>query len=336
MISIILTVFKIIGFLLLALLILLLLVVLAALFVPLRYYARLTHVEEETSGELRLTWMLHLISVRISLDMKDKKPDMQLRVLGISPADVKKLFRKRKKKRKQKRNRNGNQRPDSNAASGHKPDTSTAASQKPYDRSRKAQNGDGKTDSIEKKSDVKGKKNHSEAEADVAPGSAGSARRAQLLQKISTFGHKVRQIPHKVEQFIRKIRLFLKKPADFLKKLESLWKTAQKNEFSELCEELWNMLKALLKHYRVRNGSGYLQFGTGDASVTGELTGMLYLLLPATCGDIQIQPQFTDEIFRMDVQVRGHIRLIHLVRVAWSVFRNKRLRGLLRDLRIQA
>ncbi|MCD7736924.1 MAG: DUF2953 domain-containing protein, partial [Lachnospiraceae bacterium] len=100
----------------------------------------------------------------------------------------------------------------------------------------------------------------------------------------------------------------------------------------ETAKEAWAELRALLRHYRVRRGTGYFRFGTGDPALTGELAGLLYLILPTSCGELSIEPQFTDSMLETEMELYGHIRLLHLVKAALWAFRNKKLRRLVRAL----
>lgn len=361
MISIILLIFKIIGFVLLAMLLLVLLILFSILFVPLRYDARLIKTEEAFSGEVHLTWMLHLISVRARFDVLKKKSDMQFRVLGISPADITSFINKRKHERKRIRKRKGQPKKNTHTVNNSKkPSQNSDSSRNVTSRTPKApSSARNALESESKKTDERMithsgtdpgaskqgvfysppdpnvSKQETSRPSLLAPDvkSHGTSRRSRIWQKLLAYVNKIKLIPAKAKQMIRTIRSFLKKPASFLKKIEDFCRIAKKNDLSALCNELWSMLKDLLRHFRIRHGSGFLQFGTGDPSFTGEITGMIYLLLPAACGDIQIQPQFTEKAFRMDIRIRGHIRMIHIVRALWSAFRNTKLRGLLRDLR---
>ncbi|MBO4761787.1 MAG: hypothetical protein J5499_00005, partial [Lachnospiraceae bacterium] len=65
MLEIIFLILKIIGFTLLGLLGLALLIVLAILFVPLRYKAR-GDKHEELKAEGRITWLLHILRIRVT------------------------------------------------------------------------------------------------------------------------------------------------------------------------------------------------------------------------------------------------------------------------------
>ena len=89
---------------------------------------------------------------------------------------------------------------------------------------------------------------------------------------------------------------------------------------------------ALLRHYRPREISGRLHFGTGDPAVTGQLTGLIYLLLPARA-QLSVEPEFTEAVFEADLEFSGHIRAVHAARTAYHLFRNKRLKRLIKRLR---
>ncbi|MCD8023495.1 MAG: hypothetical protein LUF30_11185 [Lachnospiraceae bacterium] len=67
MLHITLTILKIIGIILLVLILLVIAVLFALLFVPLRYRIQAVYTNDKVRGELRLTWLLHLISVRLAL-----------------------------------------------------------------------------------------------------------------------------------------------------------------------------------------------------------------------------------------------------------------------------
>ncbi|MCD8074167.1 MAG: DUF2953 domain-containing protein [Lachnospiraceae bacterium] len=154
-----------------------------------------------------------------------------------------------------------------------------------------------------------------------------------FLDKIRAFCERIKQIPEQIRRLVRKGKKLLRKPEQIKRKISRFFKKAEKYEAREVLLDVWEQVKKMLHHFRVRKGSGYFRFGTGDPALTGELTGVLYLLLPANCGDIQITPQFTDTMLDTELEVRGHIRLIHPVRMAWWAFFNKKLRRLIRAFR---
>ena len=127
-----------------------------------------------------------------------------------------------------------------------------------------------------------------------------------------------------VPRILEKIRRILHQPAVFLQFLE-------KYGVGEVLGAVKNELFNLLGHYRPRRFVGYLKFGTGDPAQTGELTGALYLLLPTQ--EYEIVPDFEETQFETETELEGQIRSIHLLVTAYHLFRNKKLKRLIRKLR---
>ena len=100
-----------------------------------------------------------------------------------------------------------------------------------------------------------------------------------------------------------------------------------------LYKRLWGYLKYLWKCYGPRKIKGWLKFGTGQPDVTGELTGLLYMVLPAAAEDFELYPDFTEAVFETDAVVTGHIRACHVIKIAFLLWRDKQLRGLIRKVR---
>lgn len=151
------------------------------------------------------------------------------------------------------------------------------------------------------------------------------ARVFRLLKKIAGGGLKATQrIKDAVPKLIEKIRHILHQPAIF----QQFW---EKYEVSEVLGMVKSELFALFGHYRPRRLTGYLKFGTGDPAQTGELTGALYLLLPTQ--EYEIVPNFEETQFETETEFAGQIRGIHLLATAYHLFRNKKLKRLIRKLR---
>lgn len=79
----ILFILKIIGILLLAVLGLILAVTLLVLLVPVRYRLKASVLEKNPDVDLRITWLLHLLSVRARYHPKGGPFDLSVRILGI-------------------------------------------------------------------------------------------------------------------------------------------------------------------------------------------------------------------------------------------------------------
>ncbi|MCD8012462.1 MAG: DUF2953 domain-containing protein [Lachnospiraceae bacterium] len=437
MIHVILAILKIIGILLLILLLLLAGILLSVLFVPIRYRLMAVHTDAKTCGELRITWLLHLISVRLALSTvpKDAKNDVsndgesivhsrpelpslpeiermiQIRILGISLERIQELFKKRgnkkqsgktgerKKKKNRKRNKKknakkrntkkkdsekltyqnetsrirnssseeqaadiqkadkqktdkrktdeqrsdkenaGKQTVDEQNASGHlsdvhKPDTQTSDTQTSDARMSDTQISDAQTSDTQT-SDVRNSdiKYVGEQKRKPSLSERWEALIQSFLNKWRAFRDRISRFPARAVQLYRNIRKLLAKPGELKSRALELYQKLQSYEAADVLKECREQLQALLSHYRVRRGSGFLRFGTDDPALTGELTGVLYLLLPVSCTEISIEPQFTERMLELDLSIRGHIRLVHLARTVWWGFRNQRLRRLIRAFR---
>ena len=71
-----------------------------------------------------------------------------------------------------------------------------------------------------------------------------------------------------------------------------------------------------------------MKYGFPDPALTGQLTGLFYVLRPLAFSKLALEPVFeTDEILlEGDLVIRGHIRLVHLVRVGLKLLFDKNLK----------
>lgn len=168
-------------------------------------------------------------------------------------------------------------------------------------------------------------------------------KRASLLSGIQKLWYRVqrictvvRQIPAKTLQTVRttaaSLRKLWKTVSEIPKRAEDFLEFLEKYAVKELCGVLWEELRSLFRHYRPRKAAGWLRFGTGDPALTGELTGVLYLLLPARAR-LSVEPDFTETVFETDLELAGHIRAVHLVLTGVRLFRNKKLKRLIARIR---
>ena len=99
MISVILTILKILGLILLILLGILILVVCLVLFIPVRYRIEGDYQSSKATVSSRVTWLLHFVSARILMEYENAfSLHIAVRVLGVPIFDNKKKAAKKKKK----------------------------------------------------------------------------------------------------------------------------------------------------------------------------------------------------------------------------------------------
>ena len=124
----------------------------------------------------------------------------------------------------------------------------------------------------------------------------------------------------------------LQRAADIVEKYRQALDFVEDSNLKELFAEGKAELNGLWRHYRPRKAKGYLQFGTGDPALTGELTGILYLLLPVF-SEVEIAPDFNDPMLQTELELSGHIRACHLAAMAWRLFRDKKIRKWIAKIR---
>lgn len=348
--SILLGILKIIGILLLTVLVLLLLVLSAILFAPVRYHLRVEKTEEALEGMAEISW-LHVIRARLSADGRRRTHVLDIRIFGISPAKLRERLRRRKQKKKQQKEKQDTKKQAPNEINRtNKTDKANKT---------KTESPDGQAEADRNKQrNICRQEQPSETdinEPEEAPQTTGSEETnsrqkekllARILEMIQMLPYKIRAFCATIKSNVERIRELgkhmkrmgeriwsrLQQAAEIPEKIQQLLDFVEDYHLKELFAEGKAELNDLWHHYRPRKATGYLQFGTGDPALTGELTGVLYLLLPAF-SEVQIEPDFNDPMLQTELELSGHIRACHLAATAWRLFRNKKLRRLIAKIR---
>ncbi len=330
----VLSILKIIGIVLLVLILLVLFLIFALLFVPIRYQLAGGYNEENRNGEVCLSWFLHFVSLRFFYDLKEQKGGAQIRILGIDPRALSRFFRTFREKREKRSaapgqhaeskeqkkaetgsapRRDAGEEPKPDAGNAPEPDTGAQAKPETGNASKPDEGEEPKPDTGEKKE--KGP----QAETETAAGAQGIRR-----EERETVKKKPRPSKKPRASLSARVRRFFEKQICHLRRICA--RIEKIREGQQFLPEIRQKIGRLLHHYRVRRGSGYLRYGTGDPAFTGELTGFLYILFPVSCKEIALEPQFTELMFQTELSIRGQIRLIYLLQtVLWAVF-NRDLR----------
>ena len=371
--TILLTILKWLGILLLILLLLAVVLVLIVLFVPVRYCGRGEKTEEKLGAELSVTWLLHLIAVEAVFDAGGGSLNIHIfgRTPEEWRTLLNKVKRKKRKKgraepseaggKKQKSTAKGAKRTpeeipvktgQSRQNSGKKPETSPDINSAGMDFPKPVKiqiSEQSFTDERTDKQPQNPKETQGSCQREKTEGHQEQKQAGRLSKLLARIGGVLSELPQKavqifglgkkiagaglkaaqiirdaVPKILEKICRILHQPAVFLQ----FW---EKYEVGEVLSAVKNELFNLLGHYRPRRLVGYLKFGTGDPAQTGELTGALYLLLPTQ--EYEIVPDFEEVQFETETELEGQIRSIHLLVTAYHLFRNKKLKRLIRKLR---
>lgn len=146
---------------------------------------------------------------------------------------------------------------------------------------------------------------------------------------ISGIGELIASIPQRIADLIQSVFDHLDQIDDLIykteKKIGGMYRKAEpfiSEDAKGLYMRTIRRLIQMLKHFLPRKISGYLHFGTGAPDLTGELTGLIYLILPAGSRRFSVEPEFNETVLETDCRITGHIRFIHalvfLVRTAFD------------------
>lgn len=297
MLGILLTILKIIGIILLVLIGLILLAAAVILLVPIRYHGEGAREEKILSGNVKLTWLLHMISASASLSEDGTKIRVCLFGKTIYPK-TKKTPKKSKAKKMPK--------------------------QEAPKKSEKSEKPKQQSDTVSK--DVATIYEPQKPIPEL-PKKEKSAR-PDVKSKFEDIKQKLLAVK---EKFIDS-----KAGIQKIKNKIDYWKNLLTSDpMKEAMEFLWKKTKGLLHHILPRKITGRVHFGFEDPSKTGKTLAYFSMLYPFTKENLVIEPEFETEelILEGDIAFRGRIRLGYMVYVALSVVLNKNIRRQYKRLR---
>lgn len=345
MLHIILGILKVIFILIGIVLGLILGVVLIALFVPVRYRVQAVKDDGRLQVRARITFLLHILSVRITAGLGEA-PGIAVRVFGILlPLFGNKKQRKKGRRRgapSRKRNNSNGDAAAKNAGADANENITAIEVQKDSDPDSAIEEPD------HPDSERAVTAPHPDSLPEAVPEDDRSAGLLQrLLRMLSVLLQRLRAVGDRIQAVFGRLRDLWKRLAALPERLRQLWERLcrlarkpgelleflQEYEVRAILGDTLVYLKRLLKHYIPRRLKGWIKFGTGDPALTGELTGVLYLLLPVRAAEFSVEPDFTEKFFETELDAAGHIRACHLIYVLIRMICDRRVRRLIRAYR---
>ncbi|MBD5532221.1 MAG: DUF2953 domain-containing protein [Lachnospiraceae bacterium] len=347
MIHILLLLLKIIGITLLSLLGLILLIILVVLFVPIRYSL---NVEADQRVEARacVSWLLHLLHAKA---VYDGTFGIVVRVFGIPvkriPAPEEKKPKKSKEKQKETKRARGKKaeqtqdREEAEAESGMETatgetedanqtesETKTAAGEVACSGSDEAAvlseavaSGEDKRTEADRAADTNGEDAESEG---------GKKEKMSLFQKLAQFVRAVRAFFSKILYTIQNICGKIEKVKELIGYYTEVLKSEEGQRTFALAKR---ELGRLLKHIAPTKLRGSLTIGMGDPAATGQIIAIVSMFYPIYGNNVSITADFDEKCMRGSLYLKGRIRIITLIRIAWRVYFNKDVKTFLHMLK---
>ena len=360
MVHIILAILRIIGIILLIVLGIAAALILLVLFWPVEYQIRLRKEDQPFEAEGRAGWLFHLLSADVQI--RERTGTITLKVFGRRL----KTFRipegrKAEKPRSQKASRTETVTRSQEASRAETEKTRSQTTSETGTQTRKVQTGR-QTSRETSTAGQKTKPGGKAASAGISPlrwvgrirrtvssavsaagnilaGVSGAAAgiAARTIQKAAkglvtamAFAFRMQELPSDIgdiadsfhDHVDAKIGSFRRKAGPFV----------SPDAFS-LYGRIMRHLGRLLHSFRLRRLEGYLLVGTGKPDRTGELIGLLCMILPDTAGTYELRADFYQATLKTRTDAAGHIRMNHVLMFLIRLLKDKEFRKLLAHVR---
>ena len=335
MLQILLLILKIIGIIILAILGLLLLAVLSILLVPVRYRGSAAY-DDEFRCDVRVTWLLHILSLRISYkevliarfrifgfpvykqtlfgdEEEDSEPEVESDIKEGVVGTIKNIIRVPKKTEELAEDygpgpddSNQDSGPDRRPALEKQKQASEASSQRPVADS-----------SI-----------HEEREREQA------GRASEPVQENPGLFSRIRIW---FRRLLKKLRFAFQNFCDKLKKIKDKKEQIQNFINDEDNRATFALIlrqgKRFFKHVLPRRVRGRIAFGFDDPYTTGQVLMYASPFLGWYHKSLSLEPCFDQEILEGNIALRGRIQVATVLLLGFRVYRDRNFRKLLKKWR---
>ncbi len=307
--TVILFLLKLIGIILLVLLGIILTLLVLLLFVPVRYQIK-GFILGETTIELRLYWLLHLLV--FSLSYEERKLATEFRILGF------RLFPREKKKSAL----------DDTDFDDLEETEDERVTQKPVQETPQLTvteySGEPQTDSPEKP------QTESQTDEGGEPQTESQTKESREPQTDSPEAHRrqKRQPKRKIAAFIDKWKRFWEKIKQIPDKVSAIWSVISDEGNHKVVSFVWEQIRYLLRHSKFRKLKTDLTFSAGDPALTGQILGVLCMIPVLYQYEVSMMPDFESEqwYLRGTFEIKGHARLVHVLRSGILLWKEKEVR----------
>lgn len=304
MLSIIVTILKIIGIILLIILGILLLLLLSILFVPVRYRAE-GYYRETYAVKAKVTWFFHLLSALVTVEEKQEL-HLLVKVLGIPIYDN---HKSKKKERSSKKKTKKQEKEDlqEELQPVHSPEICSAEMKEHEDTKENKVIDIQDTTILQNNVEVDAKEIPDRASDEVPAKKRKRNRMKEIFLRIVTA---FRNIQYTFERMCAKIKYVKDNITYYLSILQS---ETTKQAFA-LCQK---QIKRIFKNIKPQKYAINLRIGMDDPATLGQILGIWGMLYPLHQGNIDIDADFEKQIFEGDFFLKGRISIYVYV---WTVY----------------
>lgn len=316
MLTIFLTILKILGILLLVVIGLLILGILAILFVPLRYDGKISYNDKNQCVATQITWLFRLICIeggyqekvyararllwftlwKWKADEKENDKEDHLESADYSEEELDRLLEERSQKEESKEET--------------KEETKEAKV-------------------IEEKLDEPdAEENLTEVQPTEIELTEAEPKEVELNEAKSNEAESKEKKPKKIQfQQIGKRIKEIKEKIKHIKEMASDQRIHR--AILLLIDGAWKMVR----HSLPRKIKGRAKFGFEDPSTTGQILTYVSLLYPCYVKSVELVPMFTEKVIDLDLYFRGRVRLFSLIWICVKIWFDRNFRYLYKKVR---
>lgn len=306
--SVVLTVLKILGVVLLGILALVLLLLAVLLLVPVRY-AVSGSVGDSVKVSGKVGWLLSAIRYEFSLE--DGEVTDGVRIFG---------FRVRKKAKVTEVEL------EEDAA-----EAELAAMELGMEEDARPAKESGSTGQVQESDKTTGKpgdlqcNSEQKKTGDDRKKDSGKASDKNVLRKIKSLWQTIKELPGIISRQFRKIRRSLQNAKSFAERIHELF-ADELNQYA--VKKIWAQCLYLLGHFRFRKMYTDLMFSLSDPAWTGQALGIFSMIPLFYQYEVHLYPDFeSDKLYvQGDFEIKGRIRLVHLVVVTLRLLFDQKVR----------
>lgn len=313
MLTIFLTILKIIGILLLVVIGLLILGILAILFVPLRYDGKISYNDKNQCVATQITWLFRLICIeggyqekvyararllwftlwKWKADEKENDKEDHLESADYSEEELDRLLEERSQKEENKEETVMEEKLDEPDA-----EENLTEVQPTEIEPKEAESTEVQPMEIEL----------TEAKSNEAESTEKKPKKIQLQQ----IGKRIEEIKEKIKH-IKEMASDQRIHRAILLLIDGAWK--------------------MVRHSLPRKIKGRAKFGFEDPSTTGQILTYVSLLYPCYAKSVELVPMFTEKVIDLDLYFRGRVRLFSLIWICVKIWFDRNFRYLYKKVR---
>lgn len=310
MITVLLTILKIIGIILLCVLLTLFCVLLLVLFVPVRYRIEAARREGEEAPFrvlLKVTWLLHILNAAFRYPGED---GLRVRVFGFT------VFPARRKEK---------------AVNPQDGETEKAQEMADGQEEGKPAGGGEVTGSQEREKEAQ-----TDPQTESPKGEAGQEEEEEepnWIRKLRAFVHRLLERLKNIKYTIQKI---CDKIKEITKNIRYYVEIIQSDAFLRVWRVCGGEALKLLRSVLPGKIKGRLLVGTGDPASTAQIIGIHGILYPLIGDHIMVIPDFERTIVEGELLIKGKLTVFRALKTAIIIYFNKDLRKVIRLLKKEA